>query len=152
MARRVRDSFLFRVILAFTIVFGSYNPSGYSLYHWVSSSFSNHGFMGTITSPFLILTTLLLIIGWMMLLHATMRSLGIIGLVLALAFFGVIFWLLVDLGWLSLNSLTVVQYVLLAIISMILAIGVSWAHFWRRLTGQVSVDRVDDDGGSHSQD
>jgi len=35
---------------------------------------------------------------------------------------------------------TAFTWVILVILSVMLAIGLSWSHGWRRLTGQVEVD------------
>mgnify|MGYP000240566853 CR=1 FL=1 len=61
-------------------------------------------------------------------------------LVLALAAGGGIVWLLVDFGILSIDSVSQFTWVILVILSVMLAIGLSWSHVWRRLTGQFEVD------------
>jgi hypothetical protein len=33
--------------------------------------------------------------------------------------------------------------VILVILSVMLAVGLSWSHVWRRMTGQFEVDEVD---------
>ena len=55
-----------------------------------------------------------------------------------------IIWLLVDVGWLSLESPSSFAWVALVLLSLILAIGMSWSHIRRRLTGQFDVDEMDD--------
>ena len=57
---------------------------------------------------------------------------------------GAIIWLLVDIGLLRAESVSAVTWIVLVAIAMILAIGVSWSHFWRRITGQINVEDVDD--------
>ena len=65
-------SFLIRLIAALILVFATYNPSGYSWFH---------RFMNTPDKldPLLILAGLVLLIGWIIYLRATLRSLGIVG-------------------------------------------------------------------------
>ena len=70
-------------------------------------------------------------------------SMGWLGIILGAAFFGCIVWLLVDVGWLSLESTNAFAWVVLVLLSLILAIGMSWSHIRRRLTGQFDVDEVD---------
>jgi hypothetical protein len=41
---------------------------------------------------------------------------------------------------LSIDSVTEFTWVILIILSLMLAIGLSWSHVWRRLTGQFEVD------------
>ena len=48
--------------------------------------------------------------------------------------------MLIDFGILSINSVTAFTWVILVILSVMLAIGLSWSHVWRRLTGQFEVD------------
>ena len=130
--------FLLRLIAASILVFASYNPSGYSYYHWVSENVDS-------LTPMIALAGILLMIGWTILLRATFRSLGPFGLLLAAAFLGVLLWMMIDWGWFDADSLTAVTYIVLAVLSGILAIGVSWSHIRRRITGQIDVDDVEGD-------
>jgi len=130
--------FLLRLLAAFILVFSSYNPSGYSYYHWVSENIDS-------LTPMIALAGVLLLIGWTILLRATFRSLGPFGLLLAAAFLGVLLWMMIDWGWFDADSLTAVTYIVLVVLSGILAIGVSWSHIRRRITGQIDVDDVEGD-------
>ena len=130
--------FLLRLLAAFILVFSSYNPSEYSYYHWVSKNIDS-------LTPMIALAGVLLLIGWTILLRATFRSLGPFGLLLAAAFLGVLLWMMVDWGWFHADSLTAVTYIVLIVLSGILAIGVSWSHIRRRITGQIDVDDVEGD-------
>ena len=130
--------FLLRLLASFILVFSSYNPSGYSYYHWVSENIDS-------LTPMIALAGVLLLIGWTILLRATFRSLGPFGLLLAAAFLGVLLWMMIDWGWFDADSLTAVTYIVLAVLSGILAIGVSWSHIRRRITGQIDVDDVEGD-------
>jgi hypothetical protein len=38
------------------------------------------------------------------------------------------------------DSVTSVSWIILVSIAFLLAVGVSWSHLWRRLTGQLEVD------------
>jgi hypothetical protein len=84
-----------------------------------------------------------LIIGWAILIVATKNSLGAIGLVLAGALIGGVVWWLSDLGFGVVGSLSVLTWVILFCLAMLLTIGLSWSHVWRRLTGQYEVDDND---------
>ena len=132
------SGFLLRYLAAFVLVFTTYNPSGYSYYHWVSENLDN-------LDPLMALAGVLLLIGWTIYLRATARSLGMFGLLLAAAFFGAILWLVIDRGIVHIDSVTTITYIILAIMCGILAIGISWSHIRRRMTGQVDVDEVDTD-------
>jgi len=136
-------SFLWRSLLAFMIVFATYNPSEISYYHWTILKVFDD--LSVLIDPVRAVAGITLIIGWVVIIHATIRSLGVIGLILAAAFFAALFWLLVDSGLLPPDNIIVIQYVLLIIISLVLATGVSWSHIRRRLTGQMDVDEVDNE-------
>jgi hypothetical protein len=69
---------------------------------------------------------------------------GWLGIILEAAFFLCVIWLFVDLGWLSLESGHMVVWLTLLLVSLILAVGMSWSHIRRRLTGQFDVDDVED--------
>ena len=67
------------------------------------------------------------------------------GLLLAAAFIGVLLWMMIDWGWFHADSLKAVTYIILVVLCWILAIGVSWSHIRRRITGQVDVDEIEGD-------
>ena len=71
-------SFLLRFLFALVLVFLTYNPSGYS---WVGWLLSDTALVYKAAGG------VVLLIGWVMFLRATWRSLGAIGTMLALAFF-----------------------------------------------------------------
>lgn len=131
-------SYLIRLVSAFVLVFCTYNPSGLSYVHWALFDFATF-------SAFKALIGLIMVIGWLVFLHATIRSLGIVGVTLTVAFFGILFWLIINAlrDWLPANMTTILLYVLLLIVSFVLATGVSWSHIRKRLTGQVDVDDVE---------
>jgi hypothetical protein len=132
------SGFLLRLLAAMVLVFSSYNPSGYSYYHWVSENLSS-------PTPWMALGGILLLIGWTIYLRATARSLGPFGLFLAAAFFGALVWLLIDWGLVRADSFSAISWIILCIMCGILAIGISWSHIRRRMTGQVDVDEVEGD-------
>lgn len=132
------QGFLLRFLFALFLVMLTYNPSGYSYSHWLQNSFSDF-------SPLLGLAGISLIIGWVIYIRATLRSLGLIGLILAGLFFATIVWLLIDWGWLGLDNITVMNWVFLILISVILAVGISWSHIRRKISGQVDADDVDEE-------
>ena len=65
-------------------------------------------------------------------------------LITAFAAVGAIVWLLIDIGLLDADSVSAVTWIALIFLAGILTIGVSWSHFWRRITGQVNVEHVDE--------
>ena len=130
-------SFLGRWIFAVILVFGSYNPSGHSYITWLMAE-------QTVFGPVVAISGLVLLIAWIIYLRATFLSMGWLGVSLGVALFASIIWLLVNIGWLSLDSTGVITYLALLLLSLILATGMSWSHIRRRLTGQFDVDDMDD--------
>jgi len=135
------QSFLIRLIFALLLVYLSYNPSGYSFYHWAKDALLGESL--ALTPPFA-MSAITLLIGWTIYIRATLRSLGGFGLSLALAFFAIIVWWLVDIGLLGVDNVSVMTYIVLFLLSAILATGMSWSHIRRRMSGQADVDEVDD--------
>lgn len=131
------SSFFLRFLFAFIIVFATFNPFGYSYYHWLMASFENF-------TPYVLLAGIVLLIGWTIYVRATLRSLGPIGLVLAFAFFGTLIWVVFDLGLFDKDSIKAVTTLVLLLFSLVLATGMSWSHIRRRLSGQVDMDDVDE--------
>ena len=127
---------LIRFLAALVLVLLTYNPSGYSYFHWVIHR-------GDTSIPLLILAGVILAIGWTVFMRATLRSLGPVGIVLALALFGCLIWLAVDFNVVSVTSQFFV-YLLLIVFAAVLAIGMSWSHIRRRMSGQTDMDDVDE--------
>lgn len=127
--------FLWRFLAALALVLSTYNPSGHSAYHWVSSAISLGEF-----GPVHLLVIGLLLAGWAVFWIATWQSLDTLGVVLASLILGAIIWLLIDIGWLTADSTSAAVWIGLVFLAMILTIGVTWSHFWRRITGQVTIE------------
>ncbi len=127
-------SFLLRLLFAALLVFLTYNPSGYSWVGWITND---------VPLVYKVAGGIVLLIGWVMFLRATWNSLGPIGTGLAAAFFGVIIWLLIQWKLVSLDSATVFQWVILVILTGVLAVGMSWSHVRRRISGQYDTDEIE---------
>ena len=127
--------FFLRLLLAAVLVLATFNPTGHSYAHWVADSFAK-------PTPQLAVVGLALLIGWIVLLRATMRAIGIGGAVLAVAFIAALVWLVASWGWLNPRNTTAMTWVSLAALTVVLGVGMSWSHLRRRLTGQADVDEV----------
>jgi hypothetical protein len=125
-------SFLLRLIFAALLVGGTYNPEGVSYYHWVEARLPDFGAEEAVVG-------VVLLIGWVVFLRATARSLGRVGVILAVALFASVVWLLVSRGWFSPDSPRALAYTELGIVALILAVGMSWSHIRRQMSGQVDV-------------
>ena len=129
-------SFMTRWIFAIILVLGSYNPSGHSYIGWVLDELTEFG-------PLMAISGLILLIAWIIYLRATLLSIGWLGVTLGAALFAAIIWLLVDIGLLSIESTGIISYLVLLLLSLILATGMSWSHIRRRMTGQIDVDEIE---------
>lgn len=127
-----------RFFVALVLVFATYNPEGVSYFHWGIMEFKAitalKAFLGVV-----------LLIGWVIFIRATINSLGLIGLVLAIGFFGTLLWIIVDWGWVPLDSVKLLSYIVLIMASAILATGMSWSFIRRKISGQYDIVDGDND-------
>jgi hypothetical protein len=126
-----------RAAFALLLVLLTFNPSGYSFVHMLVEGFPK-------ITPVEAVCGILLLIGWFVFLTATLRAIGLIGLLLALALFAAIIWLIVSWGWITLQDRNAMTWIALVVLGMILAIGMSWSHLYQRWSGQATVDEVDE--------
>ncbi len=126
-----------RLLVAIVLVAVTWNPEGWSFSHWIygggESPLALKAFVG-----------ILLLIGWTIYLRATYRSLGLFGLLLVSALFGTAVMVLVQYGWISADTPRMFGYIVMCSLALMLAIGISWSHVRRRLSGQVDTDDVDE--------
>ncbi len=127
--------FLLRWLCAFILVSATFNPTGYSLFHWMWP-------LSDEQLPLKILVIILLLGSYLFFLSATMKSLGALGIIVLLAFCGTLVWLFVDQGWLNLANSTILAWILILMLSIILGLGISWSHIKKRITGQFDTDDV----------
>ncbi|HEX9819415.1 MAG TPA: DUF6524 family protein [Methylomirabilota bacterium] len=112
--------FLVRFALALLVAGATYNPTGYSYYAWVERT-------GWQWRPAIVFVGVVLLIGWVICLRATLRSIGGLSLLLANAFFAALFWLLADWGWLPIEDTAAITWIGLLTVTTILAVGMSWS-------------------------
>jgi len=127
-------SFALRYAIALLLVFVTYNPSEYSWVHWLNSD---------VALVYKAASGIVLLIGWVMFLRATWNSLGAFGTLLAAALFGVMIWLLIEWGLLTLSNTSVLTWVIEFVLSGVLAIGMSWSHIRRKASGQYDTDEIE---------
>jgi hypothetical protein len=132
------DSFIIRFVFAVIVVFATYNPEGVSYFHWVYQELPAFSILKAFVG-------VVMVIGWVILIRATMGSLGYIGILLAAAFFGLAIWLILDVFGLSTDDIRVISYIIEIMLASVLSIGVSWSHVRRRISGQVDTDEVERD-------
>jgi hypothetical protein len=132
------DGFILRFVFAIIVVFATYNPEGVSYYHWIYDALPDFSVIKAFVG-------VILLIGWIILLRATIGSLGFIGIILAAAFFGLAIWLIIDVLGLSTDNLRVISYIIGIMLASVLSVGVSWSHVRRRMSGQLDTDEIERD-------
>jgi hypothetical protein len=130
------SGFILRWIFAILLVLITYNPTGYSFIHWFWP-------IGNEQLPLKILTALVMLVVYVIFLRATFRSIGILGVLFAVALSATLIWLFIDQGWMSLDNHSAMTWVLLIVVGTILGIGISWSHIRRKLTGQFDTDDIE---------
>ena len=130
-------SFLLRWAFAFVLLAATFNPTDWNFVKWAQANFSDQ-------MPLAVLFGLLLLVGYIIYLRATLRSIGPFGMLLVLAVVGALLWVLYDWGWLTLENTTQNTWIGILALSIVLGIGLSWSHVRRALSGQSDMDDVDE--------
>lgn len=129
--------FVMRWLCAFLLLAATFNPTQYNYVTWVRA-------YGDQNLSIAVLTGLILVIGYIIYLRATLRSIGALGMLLVLAVVASGLWVLYDLGVLRLDDASLNLWLGLIALSFVLGIGLSWSHVRRALSGQSDVDDVDE--------
>ena len=128
--------FLIRWAFAFLLLAATYNPTQWNFVRWTIGNYQN---MLSVT----VLVGLILAIGYIIFLRATLRSIGMFGMLLVLAVAGTLLWVLFDQGFINLTNPTINTWLGIIMMSLVLAIGLSWSIVRRKISGQADVDDVD---------
>lgn len=135
--------FLLRLVFALALVYASYNPEGYSYFHWIKASL-DHPESGLLASNALkFLAGVVLLTGWVIYVNATRNSLGFFGVGLILALCGGVVWLFAEMNWFDPANVQAIVHLTEVVVGIVLALGMSWSHVSRRLSGQVDIDEQD---------
>lgn len=129
--------FIIRWAVAFILVAATYNPTPWNYLSWASQNFSDQ-------LPLTVLFGLILFIGYIIYLRATLRSIGLFGMILIMAVISTLIWVLFDQGLIGLQNQSMNIWIAVFAVSLMLAVGLSWSIVRRRLTGQTDVDDIDD--------
>jgi hypothetical protein len=130
--------FLWRWLGALVLVLATWNPSGHSYVGWARHALAD-GELGAVH----FLVGAVLLAGWVMFAVATKNSLGSVGIVVGAAVIGTLIWFLSDIGLVHAGSASAIAWLALVALATLLAVGLSWSHVWRRLSGQLEVDSND---------
>jgi hypothetical protein len=127
---------LLRFVFALALVLATYNPTGHSYFHWLFQDFA--------LTPYIVLAGLVLLIGWGFYIKATFNSMGVIGVVASAAVLGCFVWLGISWGWLSIDSVSSMSWVVEVLTAVLLTVGMCWSFVTRRVSGQTDVDEIED--------
>jgi hypothetical protein len=127
---------LLRWLGAFLLLAATFNPTQWNYVTWVQRAWADQ-------MPLALLLGLLLAVGYMIYIVATLRSIGAFGVVLVAAIIGAALWVLIDWGWVSLANPSVNLWIGIFVLSVVLGVGLSWSILRQRLSGQASVDEVE---------
>ena len=129
--------FLLRWLMAFVLLGATFNPTSWNYVRWAEVNFYDQ-------MPLAVLLGLVLLVGYIIYLRATLRSIGVFGMGLVLAIVAAFLWVLYDYGVLTLDDQTLNVWLGLIALSAVLGIGLSWSHIRRDLSGQADMDDVDE--------
>jgi len=125
---------LLRWLFAFGLITATYNPTEYNFVRWTETSDQ---------LSISVLIGLVLLVGYIIYLRATLRSIGAFGMMLILAIVGALLWVLYDFGLLDLQNRALTVWIGIFALSTVLGIGLGWSIIRRKLSGQADVDDVD---------
>ncbi|MGI3168084.1 DUF6524 family protein [Pseudooceanicola sp. C21-150M6] len=129
--------FLLRWFFAVVLIAGTYNPTDWNYVTWVGRTWPDQ-------MPLAVLMGLILLVGYVIYLRATFRSIGAFGMILVAAIVAALIWVLVDYGIVRLDNPGMNTWIGIWALSLVLGVGLSWSIFRRRLSGQADVDDLDD--------
>ncbi|MDR9393363.1 DUF6524 family protein [Roseovarius sp. SYSU LYC5161] len=130
-------AFILRCVVAFGLLAATFNPTRWSYTRWVRANFYEE-------MPLAVLMGLVLLVGYIIYLRATLRSIGALGMTLVLSLVASLLWVLHDYDLLTLDNPAHNTWLALAALSLVLGIGLSWSHVRRRLSGQADMDDIDE--------
>ncbi|MBW4984257.1 hypothetical protein KZZ07_17075 [Mameliella sp. CS4] len=130
-------SFLLRWLFAFVLLAATYNPSQVNYVRWAMNNTDGN-------LPLVVLFGIVLLIGYIIYLRATLRSIGVFGMALVLGLVAAILWALVYYGLLDLSDPKLSTWIGIFALSLVLGVGLSWSIIRRKLSGQVDMDDVEE--------
>ena len=136
--------FTLRFLFALALVYLTYNPEGYSYFHWIKASLGREETGPLASNALKFLAGVILLAGWVVYLNATRHSLGLFGVVLITSICGGLIWLLAEWDVFEADNVQTIAHLTEIVLSIVLAMGMSWSHISRRLSGQIDVDDSDD--------
>lgn len=134
---------LVRALISLVVVYATFNPEGYSFFHWaLNPVFQGQMEVARTELPIKLLAGLLLLGVWIFFVQTTRRSIGWKGALLVLAILGTLVWALIDGNLLKPGSSRAIGHIVLIALALVLTLGMSWSHISRRVSGQIDTDDV----------
>ena len=128
--------FLLRWLFALILVMATYNPTRFNYVEWALGNFDTQ-------LPMIVLAGLILFVAYIVYFTATLRSIGVFGMILILAIIAAVIWVLWDRNVISLDNPGLITWLIIIALSLVLAVGMHWSVLWRRMSGQLEVDDAD---------
>ncbi len=126
---------ILRWLGAFVLLAATYNPTQINFTRWAEANWQSQ-------MPLTLLLGLLLGVGYMIYIGATLRSIGGFGILLVAAIVAALVWVLIDYQILTLQNPSLNLWLGIFALSVVLGIGLSWSIIRQRLSGQATVDEV----------
>ena len=126
---------ILRWLGAFVLLSATYNPTQWNFTRWAEANWQAQ-------MPLTLLFGLLLGVGYMVYIGATLRSIGAFGIILVAAIVAALVWVLIDYQILTLQNPSLNLWLGIFALSVVLGIGLSWSIIRQRLSGQATVDEV----------
>jgi hypothetical protein len=126
---------ILRWLGAFLLLSATYNPTQINFTRWAEANWQTQ-------MPLTLLLGLLLGVGYMIYIGATLRSIGTFGILLVGAIVAALVWVLIDYQILTLQNPSLNLWLGILALSVVLGIGLSWSIIRQRISGQATVDEV----------
>ena len=123
-------AFLMRWLFAFVLVVSTFNPTSINYIRWAGDNYKTE-------TPLTLFLGVALLIGYVIFLRATFRSIGRWGMLLVSGLVGSLLWVLYDWGVLSTANTDLNIWMGLLAISLVLGTGLSWSIVRRAISGQI---------------
>ena len=129
--------FLIRWICAFVLLALTFNPTDWNFVRWAEANYATR-------TPLVLLFGLVLGLAYIIYLRATLRSIGIFGMIFVVAMIAALIWVLIDWGVMGLDNQSLNIWLGIFALSVVLGVGLSWSIIRRKMTGQVDVDDIEE--------
>ncbi len=126
-----------RWVFAFLLLALTFNPTQWNYVRWSAANYMDE-------TPLTVLLGLLLLIGYIIYLRATLRSIGGFGMFLVLSVVCALIWVLYDWHLLTPDNNNLNTWIGIFALSAVLGIGLGWSIVRRMLSGQYDMDDVED--------